>query len=80
MRARRYVAPPMSSTDRLAAAERACAALGLPGCWARTVADRMADPGDQGRACCGSNCDPCVETGGRAVDLARRLLRSAAER
>jgi hypothetical protein len=33
------------------------------------------DSTDEGwRSCCGSYCDPCAETIGRAVDHARRLL------
>jgi hypothetical protein len=30
-------------------------------------------PDDDWRWCCGSNCDPCVETLGRLVDLGRKL-------
>ena len=51
-----------------------CAAEGLDESYASFVARYLDQPDKSWRWCCGSNCDPCVTTLGRAVDRARSAL------
>jgi len=43
-----------------------------PGC-VQFAMQHLDKPDDEWRWCGGSNCDPCVETLGRLVDLGRKL-------
>ncbi len=56
--------------------EEALVKVGLHASWAREVRRQAEkDPASDSRYCCGSACDPCVMTIGRAVDLVRRRIR-----
>ena len=61
----------LNSADRKKLAE-ACRKEGLEESYASFVAQHLDKPDKRWRWCCGSNCDPCVQTLGRAVDRARK--------
>lgn len=52
----------------------ACAKEGVDESYASFVARHLDEEDGSWRWCCGSNCDPCVQALGRAVDRARREL------
>ncbi|MFN3240257.1 MAG: hypothetical protein ACE37K_01965 [Planctomycetota bacterium] len=52
-----------------------CAHEGIDESYASFVARHLDAEDASWRWCCGSNCDPCVTTLGRAVDRARHALR-----
>ncbi len=65
-----------SPDDIDAIVDRALAEMGLDPTY-RSSIRRLHDCGnDQWRNCCGSGCDPCVETLGRAVDRVRTIVRA----
>ena len=55
-----------------------CAKEGLDDSYTSFVAQHLDAPDANWRWCCGSNCDPCVQQLGRAVDRARQALCMAA--
>ena len=63
----------LTPDDRLALTS-ACLKEGLDATYASFVARHLQSPDAAWRWCCGSNCDPCVQALGRAVDRARRAL------
>jgi len=52
----------------------ACSVEGVQASYASFVAQHLDAVDTSWRWCCGSNCDPCVQALGRAVDRARREL------
>ena len=63
----------LPAKDRLALTQ-ACAAEGLDPSYVSFVARHLDAADASWRWCCGSSCDQCVQTLGRAVDRARRAL------
>lgn len=64
---------PLTGAALEAALKEHCVRDGVdPGC-VQFALQHIDKPDDDWRWCCGSNCDPCVETLGRLVDLARQL-------
>jgi hypothetical protein len=51
--------------------------VGVHRSYARTVRALLLRSDEQWRVCCGSGCDPCVETLARAVAAARERLARA---
>ncbi|MFK7742384.1 MAG: hypothetical protein AB8H80_18870 [Planctomycetota bacterium] len=52
----------------------ACKAEGVEDSYTSFVARHLDMPDRGWRWCCGSSCDPCVQSLGRAVDRARKVL------
>jgi hypothetical protein len=52
----------------------ACSSEGLDESYTSFVARHLDTSDSSWRWCCGSNCDPCVQSLGRAVDRSRREL------
>lgn len=65
--------PPLRGDALDAALREHCTQSGIDPSCAQFAMQHIDKPDQDWRWCCGSNCDPCVETLGRLVDLARKL-------
>jgi hypothetical protein len=67
------VPPPLEGFPLEQALREHCTQNGLDPGYVQFALQHLRLPDDDWRWCCGSNCDPCVETLGRLVDLGRKL-------